>query len=276
MSRAIRDHLRGNVVGYVALFCFAMSGTAVALDGSNTVFSDDIVNGEVKSADIGTSEVTSPDIANGTVVSVDIGPGGVDTADVADDAIHNEQIVQGGVRTSEIGDGQVQSADVLDDSLGTADIGTNGVGDDEVAPLNGDANIVDETLTTFDIQSNAIQTDEIQDETVGKGDIGAAAVGASELGDGVVTRPGSAVNVPGGTAENGSYSVGTATASCNAGEELIGGSGQWTPDDNSGGDLELWLGEVRYNTGAESMIVDGGNDSGADHTITAVALCLQV
>src|SRR3954451_23893538 len=104
MGTRIRNHVRSNVVGYIAIFLFAMSGTAVALDGSNTVFSDDIVNGEVKSADIGTSEVTSPDIANGTIASVDIAPGGVDTADVADDAIHSEQIVQGGVRTSEIGD----------------------------------------------------------------------------------------------------------------------------------------------------------------------------
>ena len=32
----IREHLRSNVVGYVALFCFAMSGTAVAVDGSDS------------------------------------------------------------------------------------------------------------------------------------------------------------------------------------------------------------------------------------------------
>ncbi len=31
---------------------------------------------------------------------------------------------------------------------------------------------------------------------------------------------------------------------------------------------------MRYNAGAESIIVDGGNDSGADHSIQAVALCL--
>ena len=40
----IRNHLRSNVVGYLALFV-ALSGTAVALPATNTVFSDDIVNG---------------------------------------------------------------------------------------------------------------------------------------------------------------------------------------------------------------------------------------
>ena len=41
----LRAHIRGNVIGYVALFAFATSGTAAALDGSDTVFSDDIVDG---------------------------------------------------------------------------------------------------------------------------------------------------------------------------------------------------------------------------------------
>ena len=57
----IGNHIRSNVVGYIALFAFAMSGTASALDGSDTVFSDDIVNGEVQ----------SPDILDGTVGSAD-------------------------------------------------------------------------------------------------------------------------------------------------------------------------------------------------------------
>ena len=77
MSDRIRAHLRSNVVGYIALFCFAMSGTASALDGINTVFSDDIVNGEVKAADIGTGELTSGDILNGTIDRQDLANGAV-------------------------------------------------------------------------------------------------------------------------------------------------------------------------------------------------------
>lgn len=44
---------RTTVVAYLALFLVLTGGTAVALNGSNTVFSDDITNGQVKSADIG-------------------------------------------------------------------------------------------------------------------------------------------------------------------------------------------------------------------------------
>ena len=46
MSKRIAAHLRRNVYGLLALF-FALSGTAIALDGQNTVFTDDITNGEV-------------------------------------------------------------------------------------------------------------------------------------------------------------------------------------------------------------------------------------
>src|SRR3954454_13880670 len=47
MSTRIRAHLRGNVVGYIALFLVIPRRTASALNGSNTVFRDDIVNGDV-------------------------------------------------------------------------------------------------------------------------------------------------------------------------------------------------------------------------------------
>ena len=59
MSGRIRAHLRSNVVGYCALF-FALSGVAVALPGTNTVFSDDIVNGTVQSQDIANGGVATP------------------------------------------------------------------------------------------------------------------------------------------------------------------------------------------------------------------------
>jgi hypothetical protein len=60
--RRIRDHFRSNVVAYVALFLALSTGSAVALDGSNTVFSDDIVNGEVENPDLGAKAVNGPKI----------------------------------------------------------------------------------------------------------------------------------------------------------------------------------------------------------------------
>jgi hypothetical protein len=54
--RQLRSHLTyGNVIGTIALFLVLSGGTAVALSGSNTVFSDDIVDGQVRKNDLANS-----------------------------------------------------------------------------------------------------------------------------------------------------------------------------------------------------------------------------
>jgi hypothetical protein len=51
--RRIRAHLTyANAISTLCLFLVLGGGTAVALNGSNTVFSDDIVNGQVKEPDL--------------------------------------------------------------------------------------------------------------------------------------------------------------------------------------------------------------------------------
>jgi len=53
MARRILDRLTyANVVSSLALFLVLTGGTAIALSGSNTVYSDDIVNFTVKGADV--------------------------------------------------------------------------------------------------------------------------------------------------------------------------------------------------------------------------------
>ena len=51
---------------WICLLLILSGGTAYALDGRNTVFSDDIVNGQVHSADIGDGRVRSVDVADDT------------------------------------------------------------------------------------------------------------------------------------------------------------------------------------------------------------------
>src|SRR5215211_1962121 len=68
MGVRIRNYIRQHHVGLLALFLALTGGTAYALDGSNTVFSDDIVNAEVQTADIDQGAVTigklAPDSVN--------------------------------------------------------------------------------------------------------------------------------------------------------------------------------------------------------------------
>jgi hypothetical protein len=130
-------------------------------------------------------------------------------------------------------------------------------------------------FSNLQINADAVGSSEIADNSVGSVDINAAAVGASEIGDRIVDRPDpSPTLVLGGAGQNGAYNVETSTAACAAGEELIGGYGFWTPDDQAASDYELWISEVRLNHVSETVVVDGGNDSGVDHSLVAVATCL--
>jgi hypothetical protein len=127
MSKRIREHLRSNVVGYVAIFLFAVGGTAYATHpgGVNTISSEDIINGEVKSVDVGTGEVRT----------VDIGPGEVNSSDIADDAVNQAKILSGAVRSDEIANNAVASAEVVDNSLTGSDVANGSLTDADTSGL---------------------------------------------------------------------------------------------------------------------------------------------
>jgi len=76
VSSRIAEHLRSNVVGYIAIFLFAIGGTAYAVDGplagQNTVGSEDIINTEVHTGDIGDGAVRGVDIRNATIHGEDV------------------------------------------------------------------------------------------------------------------------------------------------------------------------------------------------------------
>ena len=69
MSSRIREHLRSNVVGYVAIFLFAVGGTAIA---ANTVRTEDIVNGEVHSIDVANNNLQGVDVRNDSLTGSDV------------------------------------------------------------------------------------------------------------------------------------------------------------------------------------------------------------
>jgi hypothetical protein len=64
----------GNAVSTLALFLALSGGTALALTGSNTVTSDDIVNGQVKTGDLAGSSVATGKVADNSLLPEDIKP----------------------------------------------------------------------------------------------------------------------------------------------------------------------------------------------------------
>src|SRR6266545_2527014 len=111
MSTRIANHIRSNVVGYIALFLFAMGGSAYALDGplpgQNQVGSDDIINGEVRNADIGTSEVKANNVA----------PDSLGGNKIADRSVKNADLSLGASSSNTIADGGIQGIDVKNNTL---------------------------------------------------------------------------------------------------------------------------------------------------------------
>lgn len=71
-SRLGRRLTYANIVSTLALFLVLSGGTAVALSGSNTVFSDDITNGEVKNGDVGANAIKGGKVTNNSLTGSDV------------------------------------------------------------------------------------------------------------------------------------------------------------------------------------------------------------
>jgi hypothetical protein len=82
--RQVRSHLTyANVMATIAVFLVLGGGTAVALNGTNTVQSDDLGPGaQVKAPDVANNAVGSPDVINESLTGQDIkNRSGVQTCD---------------------------------------------------------------------------------------------------------------------------------------------------------------------------------------------------
>jgi hypothetical protein len=133
-SSKIRALVHQQWAGLIALFLVLTGGTALATHpgGQNTINSADIIDGQVKVADVGEAAVashelkndsilpgdvapnslTSGQIANGQVKAADIGDGEVKAAEVATGAVNAAEVATGAARTEEIANGQVQAEDL--------------------------------------------------------------------------------------------------------------------------------------------------------------------
>jgi len=153
MSRRVSNHIRNNVVGYVALF-FALSGGAawaVHPGGANTISSGDIINGEVKSADVGTGEVQNSDLALDSVGSGKILDGQVKNQDLGPGASSSNTIADGGIQGVDVKNATLTGTHIADDSLTGQDINESSL--DIVEKLDFDQPDNDDTLRVVGTQN---------------------------------------------------------------------------------------------------------------------------
>jgi hypothetical protein len=121
-SARVREHIRTNVVGYIALFCFAMGGTAFAIE-ANSVRSKHIANGQVRTADLADGSVAGAKLAGGSVTSEKILDGSVGGADLGTAIVQAQHIDEAAVGAEELGEGVVGSDEVGLEALNGDDIG---------------------------------------------------------------------------------------------------------------------------------------------------------
>jgi hypothetical protein len=103
----ISSYIRRNLLSFLALFV-ALTGTSAY--AANTVFSADIVNGEVK----------TPDLAAAAVAANKLGPDAVDSAKVLDNSLKGDDIQESSLALDFQGTAKVTSKRV------TLPVGTNG------------------------------------------------------------------------------------------------------------------------------------------------------
>jgi len=230
-------------VAFVALLA-ALSGTAIALPGANSVDSGDIINGQVKRKDIRNNAVTAKKVKNGSLAG----------ADIRDDSLTGLDIDESTL-------GQVPSANTAG-SANTATTATTATTANGVA-ANGvnTAAIQDGAVTGAKIADDAVTSPKIGPEAITGPDIAADAVGASEL-KGIYSA------VSGGTPAAANMFVG-ATATCNPGDAVLGGGFAWQ---NDADEIETVYSTPDPLTNPNKWIVR--SRSGAANTLFAWAVCL--
>jgi hypothetical protein len=103
MSKPIRNHIRSNLIGYIALFFALSTGSAVALNGSNSVQSDDLGPGaQVKAPDIADNAVNSADVQNFSLGNGDFLAGSVDSRVATDSSLTGADVSLNSLTGSDI------------------------------------------------------------------------------------------------------------------------------------------------------------------------------
>jgi hypothetical protein len=118
-----------NVVSTLCLILVVGGGVAYA---ANTVGSDDIINGQVKSVDIGTGQVRSVDVGNDNLTGADVADNGLGTAEIAAGSLFGSDVFDGSITSADLGTSSVASSEIANGSITGDDIGTHTVGQGDI------------------------------------------------------------------------------------------------------------------------------------------------
>ena len=190
-----------NVCSFLALLIALGTGSAYA---ANTVFSEDIVNGEVKTADLDNNSVRSTKIGNAQVLNQDLG------------ADAGQRLEDRSTRQSRYADtwrsNSVDSPQILSDAVGATEVADNSIDSGEIA---------NDSLFDDDLASSSVGTSEITAGAVGNADLANSAVNGAKVANNSLTTADTA-----GTDANGAISLGAGSVPngrCKSYDITVGG-----------------------------------------------------
>jgi hypothetical protein len=132
MLRQLRPRSIYDVMAAIACFGVLAGGTAYAAD---TIRSTDIVDGEVKSADVANQDLTGGDIKDNSISSFDVASLVGD--DIVDSTVTSADIKNDSLTRFDIGQGGVDNYNVLDNTLTGQDVQNGGLNDEDIAQPGG-------------------------------------------------------------------------------------------------------------------------------------------
>lgn len=155
----IRPHLSfANVVSSLALFVALGGGTAAALNGRNTVQSDDLGPGpQVRAEDVAKNAVNGLKVADNSLTGADLANNAVGGSEVAGNALNGLKIADNSLTLADLADNAVNGSKIVDGTVAGADLANNSV---------DGSKIVDDTVTKDEIADNAVNGPRIANNSV--------------------------------------------------------------------------------------------------------------
>ncbi len=203
------------VVSLVAL-CVAVCGNAYAIR-ANVVGSAQIVDGQVRAADIARRAARGGTIADGAVTRPKLASSGVGRSALGANSIDGAKVADGSLTGEDFADGSIGSIDLANISVHTQALANGSVNASKVAndTLVG-ADLADGSLTTADLFNNTIGSSEVANNSMTQGQVDGSTIGSPVLRN---------VRRKVASSEFGNNTVKVATATCPAGQQVIAGGG---------------------------------------------------
>jgi hypothetical protein len=175
MSRTLGRPTYANITSTLALVVALGAGGAYA---ANTVTSKDIVDGQVKAADLHRNSVGSSTIKERSVAAPDMAAGSVASTSLQDGAVRAEHLAAGSVSSVTVEEGSLKGSDLATGTIGTFSIGDGQVMGSDLGPNSvTTAKLQDGQVQNADLGSNAVSSAKVQDNSLTLADmVGADAV----------------------------------------------------------------------------------------------------